>query len=65
MLFVYKVVKLASESFNYQFHDRMKIRFRRFATEQWPDGIGRRITNDLPFKVSVKYNVLPLVSLYK
>ena len=46
-----QVVYLASESFHYRFGDRWKIGLRRFATEQWPDTIGRKVSNDLPLKV--------------
>lgn len=46
-----KVVKLASDSFHYHFSDRCKIRLRRFATDQWPDSLGKKICNDLPRKV--------------
>lgn len=47
---------MASESFHYRLADRQRIRLRKFATEQWPDGIGRRITNDLPLKVSAIFS---------
>jgi len=47
-----QVVHLASDSFHYRFNDRCKIHMRRFATEQWPDTIGKRVSNDLPLKVS-------------
>ena len=46
-----QVVHLASEAFHYHANDRMKIRMRRFATEQWPDTIGKRVSQDLPLKV--------------
>ncbi|CAI7991535.1 Phosphatidylinositol 4-kinase type 2-beta [Geodia barretti] len=46
-----KVVHLASEVFHYHANDRMKIRMRRFATEQWPTTIGKRVSQDLPLKV--------------
>ena len=45
------MVYLAADTFHYRFGDRTKTRLRRYATEQWPDGIGRRITKDLPLKV--------------
>ena len=50
-LFCWQVVYLASESFHYRFNDRCDIHMRRFATEQWPDTIGKRVSNDLPLKV--------------
>lgn len=46
-----KVVYLAAETFHYRFADRMTIRLRRYATEQWPGGIGQIISRDLPLKV--------------
>lgn len=46
-----QVVYLASETFHYHFYNRMKIMCRTFATEQWPDGIGRKVSKDLPLKV--------------
>ena len=54
---VIQVVYLASETFHYRSNDRMKIKMRKFATEQWPDGIGRIITNDLPLKVSITFSI--------
>ena len=48
----FQVVKLASDSFHYHFSDRCKIRMRRFATDQWPDSLGKKICNDLPRKVN-------------
>ena len=47
-----QVVHLASDSFHYRFNDRCKIHMRRFATEQWPDTIGKKVSSDLPLKVS-------------
>lgn len=47
-----QVVHLASESFHYHKADRMRIKMRRFATEQWPDTIGRKLSTGLPLKVS-------------
>lgn len=46
-----QVVHLASEAFHYHANDMMKIRMRRFATEQWPESIGKRVSQDLPLKV--------------
>ncbi|XP_064382923.1 phosphatidylinositol 4-kinase type 2-beta-like [Halichondria panicea] len=46
-----KVVYLGSESFHYRFNDRWKTSVRRFATEQWPDTIGKRVSSGLPLKV--------------
>lgn len=51
LLSCWQVVYLASESFHYRFNDRCNIHLRRFATEQWPDTIGKRVSNDLPLKV--------------
>ena len=53
----WQIVHLASEAFHYHANDRMKIRMRKFATEQWPDSIGKRVSQDLPLKVSHTYHV--------
>ena len=47
-----QVVYFASETFHYHKADRMRIKMRRFATEQWPDTIGRKVSSGLPLKVS-------------
>ena len=52
-----QVVHLASEAFHYHANDRMKIRMRKFATEQWPDSIGKRVSQDLPLKVLCHFRV--------
>ena len=57
------MVHLASDSFHYRLNDRCKIKMRRFATEQWPDTIGKKISNDLPLKVNVTENVLIYVAI--
>lgn len=54
---MWQIVHLASEVFHYHANDRMKIRMRKFATEQWPDSIGKRVSQDLPLKVSPTYHV--------
>ena len=59
---LWQVVHLASEVFHYHANDRMKIRMRRFATEQWPTTIGKRVSQDLPLKV-VTLLLLPASSL--
>lgn len=46
-----KVVYLAADTFNYTFRDRCAMRMRRFATEQWPDSVGKRVNAGLPKKV--------------
>lgn len=52
-----QVVHLASEVFHYHANDRMKIRMRKFATEQWPDSIGKRVSQDLPLKVAMYHTL--------
>ena len=47
-----QVVYFASETFHYHKADRMRIKMRRFATEQWPDTIGKKVSSGLPLKVS-------------
>ena len=54
-LVLLQVVYLASASFHYRFNDRWKTKVRQFATEQWPDTIGKRISSGLPLKVSKSY----------
>ena len=46
-----QVVYLAADSFNYTFRDRCAMRMRRFATEQWPDSVGKHVNAGLPKKV--------------
>lgn len=60
---MWQVVHLASEVFHYHANDRMKIRMRRFATEQWPTTIGKRVSQDLPLKVVTPLLLPPLVHL--
>ena len=45
------MVYLAADTFNYTFRDRCAMRMRRFATEQWPDSVGKRVNAGLPKKV--------------
>jgi hypothetical protein len=47
-----QVVYFASETFHYHKADRMRIKMRRFATEQWPDTIGKKVSSGLPLKAS-------------
>ena len=49
---------MASEAFHYHFYNRVEISCRRFATDQWPDGIGKKISKDLPLKVSASVTSL-------
>ncbi len=48
-----QVVNLASPSFHYHLNDRCQVTMRRFATEVWPDTIGKRVSSDLPLKVTL------------
>ena len=45
------MVYLAADTFNYTLRDRFGMRMRRFATEQWPDSVGKRVNAGLPKKV--------------
>ena len=57
------MVYLAADTFNYTFRDRCAMRMRRFATEQWPDSVGKRINAGLPKKVM--RSILSAGSLYE
>ncbi|XP_065649172.1 phosphatidylinositol 4-kinase type 2-alpha isoform X1 [Hydra vulgaris] len=46
-----KVVRLASSTFNYNTYDRAKARSKRFATERFPDTIGKHVRAGLPPKI--------------
>ena len=53
MLSSLQVVRLASETFNYTAFDRAKARSKKFATERFPDSIGKHLRAGLPLKVNV------------
>ncbi|XP_015776911.1 PREDICTED: phosphatidylinositol 4-kinase type 2-beta-like [Acropora digitifera] len=46
-----KVVRLASDTFNYTAFDRAKARSKKFATERFPDTLGKHVKAGLPPKV--------------
>lgn len=46
-----KVVRLASDTFNYTAFDRAKARSKRFATERFPDTLGKHVKAGLPPKL--------------
>ncbi|EDO35290.1 predicted protein [Nematostella vectensis] len=46
-----KVVRLASDTFNYTAFDRAKARSKKFATERFPDSLGKHVKAGLPPKV--------------
>lgn len=46
-----KVVRLASETFNYTAFDRAKARSKKFATERFPDTLGKHVKAGLPPKL--------------
>ncbi|XP_031559518.1 phosphatidylinositol 4-kinase type 2-beta-like isoform X2 [Actinia tenebrosa] len=46
-----KVVRLASSTFNYTAFDLAKARSKKFATERFPDTIGKHVKAGLPLKV--------------
>lgn len=49
---LFQVVRLASETFNYTAFDRAKARSKKFATERFPDTLGKHVKAGLPPKVS-------------
>ena len=51
-IFLFQVVRLASETFNYTAFDRAKARSKKFATERFPDTLGKHVKAGLPPKVS-------------
>ena len=46
-----KVVALASETFNYSAIDKAKARSVKFATERFPDTLGKKMKGGLPLKI--------------
>ena len=54
------MVYLAADTFNYTFRDRFGMRMRRFATEQWPDSVGKRVNAGLPKKVRMDNLILKM-----
>ncbi|XP_020900232.1 phosphatidylinositol 4-kinase type 2-alpha isoform X2 [Exaiptasia diaphana] len=46
-----KVVRLASDTFNYTPFDRAKARSKKFATERFPDSLGKHVKAGLPPKM--------------
>ncbi|KAL9982340.1 hypothetical protein ACROYT_G004370 [Oculina patagonica] len=46
-----KVVRLASDTFNYTAFDRAKARSKKFATERFPDTLGKHVKAGLPPKL--------------
>lgn len=52
LYFLFQVVRLASETFNYTAFDRAKARSKKFATERFPDTLGKHVKAGLPPKVS-------------
>ena len=56
-----QVVYFASETFHYHKADRMRIKMRKFATEQWPDTIGKKVSSGLPLKVSQLMLVISMI----
>lgn len=46
-----QVVRLASDTFNYTPFDRAKARSKKFATERFPDSLGKHVKAGLPPKV--------------
>lgn len=46
-----KVVRLASPTFNYTAFDRAKARSKKFATERFPDTLGKHVKAGLPAKL--------------
>lgn len=46
-----KVVRLVSPTFNYNAYDRAKARSKQFATERFPDTIGKHVRAGLPPKI--------------
>ena len=49
---MFQVVRLASSTFNYNTYDRAKARSKQFATERFPDTIGKHVRAGLPPKVA-------------
>ena len=47
----FQVVRLASPTFNYTAFDRAKARSKKFATERFPDTLGKHVKAGLPAKV--------------
>lgn len=47
----FQVVRLASDTFNYTAFDRAKARSKKFATERFPDTLGKHVKAGLPPKV--------------
>ena len=50
---LFKVIKLVSPTFNYNAYDRAKARSKQFATERFPDTIGKHMRAGLPPKVNI------------
>lgn len=48
---ILQVVRLASDTFNYTAFDRAKARSKKFATERFPDTLGKHVKAGLPPKV--------------
>jgi len=46
-----RIVRLASPTFNYTAYDRAKARSKQFATERFPDSIGKHMRAGLPPKI--------------
>jgi len=46
-----KVVRLSSSTFNYNTYDRAKARSKQFATDRFPDSIGKHVKAGLPPKI--------------
>lgn len=44
-------MRLASDTFNYTAFDRAKARSKKFATERFPDTLGKHVKAGLPPKV--------------
>ena len=49
----FQVVRLASPTFNYTAFDRAKARSKKFATERFPDTLGKHVKAGLPAKVRI------------
>ena len=56
-----QVVALASETFNYTAIDKAKARSVKFATERFPDTLGKNMRAGLPPKVRSCMHVLHIM----
>ena len=52
-------MRLVSETFNYTAIDKAKARSKKFATERFPDSIGKHVRAGLPPKVIYDMNYSP------